>query len=77
MEVVVALMSGELHHAYSKAITRRGGQAYGAQYFNDIISWLYPYVETVLDRQIHQERARMKVCAFPKTNGARGMPCKK
>ena len=67
MEVVIALLSGELHHAYSKAITRRGGDAYGAQYFNDIISWLYPYVEVVLDRQIAQERARMKVRAFPIT----------
>ena len=66
MEVVVALLSGELYHAYAKAISRRGGHAYNAQYFNDIISWLYPYVEAVLDRQIADERARMKVCTFQK-----------
>ena len=63
MEVVISLMNGELFHAYEKATNRRGANAYGATYFNDIIAWLYPYVETVLDRQCDQEIARMKVGA--------------
>ena len=61
MEVVISLMNGELHHAYQKAISRRGANAYGATYFNDVIAWLYPYVERVLDRQCDAEINRMKV----------------
>ena len=60
MEVVISLMNGELYHTYEKGIKRRGASAYSATYFNDIIAWLYPYVERVLDRQCDQEIERMK-----------------
>ena len=60
MEVVISLLNGELHHSYEKAIKRRGANPYGATYFNDIIAWLYPYVERVLDRQCDSEIELMK-----------------
>lgn len=61
MEVIISLMSGELYHNYKKAIEKRGGSAYNDVHFRDIMTWLYPYVERVLNRQCEAEHERMKV----------------
>ena len=60
MEAVLQLMSGRLYHEYHKSIIMRGARPYGETWFRDIIIWLYPYVEKVLEHQMELEHQRMQ-----------------